>query len=66
MLVLGLLSRADVDGGDATQCSRNRQGDKVNPTELYVLESIERGKDEECEEHKHEPCDRAFQNAVLL
>ena len=66
MSVLRLFFGFDVDGDDARECACNRQGDEVNPTELYVFESVERGKDEEGEEHIHKPCDDAFQNPVLF
>ena len=58
-------SRSHVDGDYARNRARNGESDKVDPTELHVLESRECGEYQESEQHVQQAGNRAFEQSVL-
>lgn len=55
----------DIDGDYAAYCAGEGEGDKVYPTEFYVLETVQGGEDQKRQQHIRKPRDRAFEQSVL-
>ena len=58
-------STFDVDGDYAAYGAGEGEGDKVYPTEFYVLETVQGGENQKRQQHIRKPRDRTFEQSVL-